>query len=206
VDTSLSEQSTTDGARAPLSTGQTAMLAVACIVGGFLPLSVGYVPGDVARLTCGVLVTGALLALALMVRRMPTLRKYWEIPLAFFGMALFIFADRYVPDLLRAHILHETTDVTVDEVPARGCLDEVTACRPGRHDHAREDAQVEEVARRCRIASEAHDRGFAARTEESHQARLEPEQALLFVVGMSKGWQFWQGELASTSLVQGGDN
>jgi uncharacterized protein len=109
MDTSLSGQGTTDEARVPFSTGQKAIFAVACIAAGFLPLSAGYVPGNLARFAYGLLVTGLLLALALLARRSSTLRRYWEIPLAFFGMALFIFADGYVPDFLRAQILHQTT-------------------------------------------------------------------------------------------------
>jgi membrane protease YdiL (CAAX protease family) len=60
-------------------------------------------------LACGVCVTLAPLALALLARRRSTLRRYWEIPLAFFGLALFVLADRYVPDFLRAQVLHVRT-------------------------------------------------------------------------------------------------
>jgi membrane protease YdiL (CAAX protease family) len=108
MDTSLPGQGTTDEARTPFGTGQKAIFAVACIAAGFLPLSAGYVPGDLARFVYGLLVTGVLLALALLARRSSTLRRYWEIPLAFFGMALFILADRYVPQFLGTHILHDT--------------------------------------------------------------------------------------------------
>lgn len=107
MEKSLSRQGTSDEARVSFTTGQKAMFAVACIAAGFLPLSAGYIPGDAARFAYGLVVTGALLALALLARRSPTLHKYWEIPLAFFGMALFIFVDRYVPNFLVTHILHE---------------------------------------------------------------------------------------------------
>lgn len=107
MDTSLSEQGSTAETRAPLTMGQTSVLAVACIVAGFLPVSAGYIPGDVARFAYGLLVTAVLLAMALLARRSSTLRRYWEIPLAFFGLSLFILADRYVPHLLVTHILHD---------------------------------------------------------------------------------------------------
>jgi len=87
---------------------QTSVFAVACIVAGFLPVSAGYIPGDIARFASGLLVTAVLLALALLARQSSALRRYWEIPLAFFGLSLFILADRYVPRLLVTHILHET--------------------------------------------------------------------------------------------------
>jgi uncharacterized protein len=108
MDTPLSGRETTHDERAPLSASQKAALAVVCIATGFLPLSAGYVPGDVARFAYGLLVTGALLGLALAAKRTPALRRYWELPLAFFGMALFILADRYVPQFLGTHILHDT--------------------------------------------------------------------------------------------------
>src|ERR1051325_6289294 len=91
------------------SAGEKAVVAVVCVAGGYLPVAAGYVPGDVARLVYGLCVTVALLALALLARRSSTLRRYWEIPLAFFGLALFVLADRYVPDLLRTRVLHVTT-------------------------------------------------------------------------------------------------
>lgn len=91
---------------AQLTRGRKALFAVGCIVAGFLPLSAGYVPGDVARLVYGVVVSSVLLALALLARRSPSMRMYWEIPLAFFGMSLFILADRYVPGFLTVQVLH----------------------------------------------------------------------------------------------------
>ncbi|BAS18298.1 hypothetical protein AHiyo8_pI66020 (plasmid) [Arthrobacter sp. Hiyo8] len=81
------------------------MFAFACIVAGFLPISAGYVQGDVARLAYGLVVATALLALALLARRSAALRRYWEIPLAFFGMSLFTLADRYVPGFLASQVL-----------------------------------------------------------------------------------------------------
>ncbi|MGO4586928.1 CPBP family intramembrane glutamic endopeptidase [Arthrobacter sp. 2RAF6] len=91
---------------AKLTPGRKTIFAVACIVAGFLPVSAGYVPGDAARLACGLVVTIALLALSLLARRSAAVRGYWEIPLAFFGMSLFILADRYVPGFLASQVLH----------------------------------------------------------------------------------------------------
>jgi uncharacterized protein len=96
-------------ARPQLSAGEKAAATIACIVAGYLPVSAGYVPGAVARLAYGVCVTLGLLALALLARRSSTLRRYWEIPLAFFGLALFVLADRYVPDFFRAQVLRVRT-------------------------------------------------------------------------------------------------
>jgi membrane protease YdiL (CAAX protease family) len=98
---------TTEMAPALPGARQKAMFAIACIIAGFLPVSVGYVRGDVARFVLGTVVIAVFLALALLARRSLALRRYWEVPLAFFGMALFILADRYVPNLLQTQILHD---------------------------------------------------------------------------------------------------
>lgn len=99
----------TRGGRPAWSASQKAAAAVACVAAGFLPVSAGYVTGGVARFVFGLIVALGLLALALLVRRSSSLSGYWEIPLVFFGMALFWLADRYVPDFLRTHVLHVRT-------------------------------------------------------------------------------------------------
>jgi membrane protease YdiL (CAAX protease family) len=90
-----------------MSNGQKAVLALLCIVCGYLPVAGGYVPGDIPRLAYGLVVTGAFLTVALLARNNPSFRRYWEIALAFFGLALFILLDRYVPHLLEANVLHD---------------------------------------------------------------------------------------------------
>jgi len=109
MDGSPTGHMTADPAPTPMSAGQRAMFAIACIAAGFLPLSAGYVPGEVAWFVYGLVVTAALLALALVARRSSAWRRYWEIPLVFFGMAVFILADRYVPNFLVTHVLHQST-------------------------------------------------------------------------------------------------
>jgi uncharacterized protein len=107
--TSLSGHVTTGEGRPKLSAGRTAAFAVACVVAGFLPMSAGYIHSSVVRFVYGLLVTVLMLALALVARRTSAWRRYWQIPLAFFGMALFVLADNYVPDFLRANVLHVGT-------------------------------------------------------------------------------------------------
>lgn len=109
METSLSAARTIDEPRRPLTSGRTVIFAVACLVAGFLPVAAGYVPGGVVRFAYGLVITVGLLALALLARRSSTLSRYWEIPLVFFGMALFWLADRYVPDFLRTQVLHVGT-------------------------------------------------------------------------------------------------
>lgn len=93
------------GTDSPLTRGQQLVLALACLLAGFAPVAVGYVPGGVARFVCGLALTAGLLALGLLLRRSVATRRYWELALAFFGMALFVLADRYVPGFLAARIL-----------------------------------------------------------------------------------------------------
>jgi uncharacterized protein len=93
-------------ARMELDRGQAAILALTCVVGGFLPVAAGYLPAGAPRLAGGIVVTGALLGLALLARRRSGWRQYWEVPLAFFGMALFVLADRYEPGFLATQVLH----------------------------------------------------------------------------------------------------
>ena len=109
MDTSISTPRTIDEPRRALTSGEKAIFAVACIVAGFLPVAAGYVPGGVVRFAYGLIVTIVLLALALLAKRSSTLNRYWQIPLVFFGMALFWLADQYVPDFLRTQVLHVKT-------------------------------------------------------------------------------------------------
>lgn len=98
-----------DESRIALPLPQKATFAVMCVVAGFLPVAAGYLPAGVVRLGYSLAVTAGLLGLALVARRSATLSRYWEIPLVFFGMALFWLADQYVPDFLRTQVLHVTT-------------------------------------------------------------------------------------------------
>ena len=68
-------------------------------------MSAGYVAAGSARLAYGVVVTALPLGVAFAARRNPLLRTHWQIPLAFFGLALFIFTDRYIPRLVATYLL-----------------------------------------------------------------------------------------------------
>src|SRR5579859_228762 len=105
---SVSGRVTAGDGRSQLSTGHKAVFAVACVVGAFLPAAGGYVPGA-ARFIYLLVLAVVMLALALVARRSPAWHRFWEIPLVFFGMALFWLADNYVPDFLRANVLHVGT-------------------------------------------------------------------------------------------------
>lgn len=106
METSLSGHVTAGGGRPGLSARRKAAFAVVCVVAAFLPAAGGYVPGGIARFIYLLLLTVVMLVLALVARRSRAWGRYWEIPLVFFGMALFWLADNYVPDFLRANVLH----------------------------------------------------------------------------------------------------
>src|SRR5262245_55952740 len=57
-------------------------------------------------------------------------------------------------------------------------VEKVASCRPGGRDHAGEDAQVDEVARRRRLASDAHRGGRTICLKKIEKARLEAEHDL----------------------------
>lgn len=82
---------------------------MACVVAGFSPVAAGSLPAGFARFAYSLILTVVFLAMAVLTKRSPTFRRLWEIPLVFFGMALFWLADQYVPDLLRTRVLHVGT-------------------------------------------------------------------------------------------------
>ncbi len=87
---------------------QKSILAVLCIGAGILTLSTRYVPGDVARIAYGLVVTAVFLALALFARQRSSLRRFWELPFAFFVLSVFVVLDNTVPHYVGTSILHDT--------------------------------------------------------------------------------------------------
>lgn len=88
-----------------LSAGQRSLLAVSCIGAGALALSMRYVPGDITRVIWGLAVAAVFLALALAARQRPSLRQFWELPFAFFVLALFVALDNTLPQYVAASVL-----------------------------------------------------------------------------------------------------
>lgn len=91
---------------APWTPGRKAALALACVVGAFLPPAAGFIPGVLIRFIYLFVLAVVMLAVALLARRNAMWHPYWEIPLVGFGMALFWLADNFVPGFLRSRILH----------------------------------------------------------------------------------------------------
>ncbi len=90
---------------APLSVSQKSLLVVLCLAAGALALSMRYVPGEVVRLVWGLIVAAIFLTLALSLRQRSSLRRFWELPFAFFALSLFVVLDNTVPTFVANSVL-----------------------------------------------------------------------------------------------------
>lgn len=111
MEASTSARATTGGAttgerHVSLGGGQKVVLAVLCVGAGIVALSMRYVPGDLTRIIYGVLVCALFLALALVARRRAGLRRFWELPFAFFILAVFVLLDNTLPRAFATYLLH----------------------------------------------------------------------------------------------------
>jgi len=89
----------------PLSVSQKSLLAVLCLIAGVLALSMRYVPGEVVRIVWGLVVAAVFLALTFSLRQRPSLRRYWELPFAFFVLSLFVVLDNTIPTFVATFLL-----------------------------------------------------------------------------------------------------
>ena len=108
VEASTSGHEIAQERRTHLDTRQKSILAVLCIGAGILTLSTRSVPGDVARIAYGLVVTAVFLALALFARQRSSLRRFWELLFAFFVLSVFVVLDTTVPHYVGTYILHDT--------------------------------------------------------------------------------------------------
>jgi uncharacterized protein len=106
MDISTAGPGVSDKLSTPLSVSQKSLLAVLCLVAGVLALSMRYVPGEAVRIVWGLVVAAIFLALALSLRQRPSLRRYWELPFAFFVLSVFVVLDNTVPTFVATSILH----------------------------------------------------------------------------------------------------
>jgi membrane protease YdiL (CAAX protease family) len=103
---STSARALTGERHTPLGAGQKSILAILCIGAGILALSPRYVPGGLVQVAYGVLVCAIFLALALVARRRASLRRFWELPFAFFILSIFVVLDNTVPGYFGRYVLH----------------------------------------------------------------------------------------------------
>jgi membrane protease YdiL (CAAX protease family) len=108
--TELSQSSTGKGTsgRPCVARGRTSVAAFACLAAGVLPVTSRSLPGGVAQIGGSALLAVMFLTVALVARRSRAYRRYWELPLAFAAMALFVLLDATIPPFVGAHLLHDT--------------------------------------------------------------------------------------------------
>jgi len=84
-------------------------LAVLCLTGGVAPLAARSLHGEAAQVTYGLVVAAVLLAVTVLARRSATLNRLWELPFAFFVLAVVQVLNNAVPPFVLAHVLHQHT-------------------------------------------------------------------------------------------------
>lgn len=87
--------------------GDRAILAVLCLVGGIAPLAGRTLPGTTTQLVYGFIVAAILLGITVAVRRSSTGAGLWTLPFAFFALAVVQILNNSVPSFVQSAILHE---------------------------------------------------------------------------------------------------
>ncbi len=73
------------------------MLAIACLGSGLAALAGKWMPGEIAKIAYGLLVTAFFLALTLLARKRASPRRFWELPFAFFVLAFVQLLNNSIP-------------------------------------------------------------------------------------------------------------
>lgn len=74
------------------------ILAIACLGSGLAALAGKWIPGEVAKIAYGVLLTAFFLAVTLLARKRASLRRFWELPFAFFVFAVVQLLNNSIPN------------------------------------------------------------------------------------------------------------
>jgi hypothetical protein len=96
-----------EGQGAGLGPAKKSRLGVLCHAGGIAPLAARSIRGEAAEIVYGLVMTAVLLAITLHVRGSSDLRKFWELPFAFFVLAVVPVLNNSVPPFFLAYVLHE---------------------------------------------------------------------------------------------------
>ncbi|HEY7779901.1 MAG TPA: CPBP family intramembrane glutamic endopeptidase [Ktedonobacterales bacterium] len=106
MEASTPARAMTDERQASPDPRQKTILAILCVGAGVVALSTRYIPGGLSQIAYGVLVCAIFLALALVARRRASLRRFWELPFAFFILSVFVVLDNTVPSYFGRYVLH----------------------------------------------------------------------------------------------------
>lgn len=90
-----------------LGGGERWILAIACLGSGLVALAGKWVPGQGAKTAYGLLVTAAFGALTLLARKRAALRRFWELPFAFFVFAVVQLLNNSIPHYVGV-AMHDT--------------------------------------------------------------------------------------------------
>src|SRR6516165_5854151 len=83
--------------RSHLNTREKWILAVVCLFAGIAPFATHWIPDDVTKIACGLLLAAFYLGCTLYTRRSSSLRQFWELSFAFFVLAGILVVDNSIP-------------------------------------------------------------------------------------------------------------
>jgi membrane protease YdiL (CAAX protease family) len=84
-----------------------AMLAVVCLGAGIAPFAARWIPDDVARVACGLLLVAAYLACTWFFRNHAALHQFWELAFAFSILAVVNVLNSALPGYVGTAVLHD---------------------------------------------------------------------------------------------------
>ena len=105
--TAVVHQTLTEARRPGLDLRAQLTLAAGCLVAGVAPLAARSIADDVARIAYGLFIVAAFLAFTLFVRKVSSLRQFWELSFAFFVFALVQVLNNSIPGYVGTAILHD---------------------------------------------------------------------------------------------------
>src|SRR5438034_978912 len=80
------------------------VLAVLCFCSGLAVLAGKWVPGEIAKIVYGLVVTAFFLALTLLARKRASLRSFWELPFSFFVLAVVQLLNNSIPHYVGVYL------------------------------------------------------------------------------------------------------
>jgi hypothetical protein len=81
------------------------VLAVACGFAGIAPFAARWIPNDITRIVCGLVLAMVYFAFTLYARRSPSLRLFWELSFAFFVLATDLVLTGSIPGYVGTFLL-----------------------------------------------------------------------------------------------------
>jgi hypothetical protein len=80
------------------------VLALICLCAGAAPLAARSIPGELERLSYGLLISALYIGFTLYARRRPSLREFWQLSFAFFVLAVVQVLNNSVPGYFGTYI------------------------------------------------------------------------------------------------------